>query len=192
MIHSHPNEITLLAIGPMTNLGLLFSLDPETPKLLKRLVLMCGIFTHRLNGMGPSGREWNALNDPLSTAIVYRAAVASHLSIGLEVTCKCKIASTECVSRFKQIGGPLSVVSAATEVWSKHVKEVTFHDPLAAAAIFKPEICTYADGRVDVETKSDYVPGMTLFTEKSPEKPHRIAVDVDAAKFFEHYFAVTK
>src|SRR5579862_4416202 len=116
MIHSHPNEVTLLAIGPMTNLGLLFSLDPDAAKLLKRLVLMCGIFTHRLNGMGPSNREWNALNDPFSTAITYRAAAPSHISIGLEVTCKCKMPSTECVDRFKKIGGPLSVVSAATEV----------------------------------------------------------------------------
>jgi purine nucleosidase len=191
IIHSHPHEITLLAIGPMTNLGLLFSLDPDVPKLLKSLVLMCGVFTHRLNGMGPSNREWNALNDPLSTAITYRAAVPSHLSIGLEVTCKCKMVSAECVDRFKQIGGPLGVVSAATEVWSKRGSHVTFHDPLAAAAIFKPEICQYADGRVDVETKSELAPGMTLFSEKSPEKPHRIAVDVNAEMFFEHYFAVT-
>ena len=191
MIHSHPNEITLLAIGPMTNLGLLFSLDPDVPKLLKSLVLMCGIFTHRLNGTGPSNREWNALNDPLATAITYRAAVASHISIGLEVTCKCKMPSGECVERFKTIGGPLSVVSAATEIWSKHGSHVTFHDPLAATTIFKPEICQYADGRVDVEIKSDFVPGMTLFNEKAPAKPHRIAVDVNPEMFFEHYFGIT-
>lgn len=39
-IRRHPGEITLLAIGPMTNVGLLFAYDPELPALLKRLVLM--------------------------------------------------------------------------------------------------------------------------------------------------------
>jgi purine nucleosidase len=190
-IRSRPGEITLLAIGPMTNIGLLFSVDPEIPSLLKELVLMCGIFTHRLNGMGPSGREWNALNDPLSTAITYRGAVKKHVSIGLEVTCKCTMPSTDCIEKFKQIGGPLSVVSAATEVWSKHGHRVTFHDPLAAAAIFKPDVCEWADGKVDVDVKSELVPGMTLFNDKAAEKPHRIAVDVNPELFFNHYFEVT-
>ncbi len=190
-IRSRPGEITLLAIGPMTNIGLLFAVDPEIPSLLKELVLMCGIFTHRLNGMGPSGREWNALNDPLSTAITYAGKVKKHVSIGLEVTCKCQLPSTDCVEKFKQIGGPLSVVSAATEVWSKHGHKVTFHDPLAATTIFKPEICTWADGKVDVDIKSELVPGMTLFNEKAAEKPHRIAVDVNPEMFFNHYFEVT-
>ena len=85
----------------------------------------------------------------------------------------------------------LSVVSAATEVWSKHGKHVTFHDPLAATTIFKPEICQYADGKVEVETKSDLVPGMTLFNENESGSPHRIAVDVNPEMFFEHYFGVT-
>src|SRR5947209_1296587 len=49
-IHARPGEITLLAVGPMTSLGILFAIDPEVPRLLKRLVLMCGVFTTRLAG----------------------------------------------------------------------------------------------------------------------------------------------
>jgi purine nucleosidase len=148
MIHDNPGKITLLAIGPMTNLGLLFTLDPETPKLLKRLVLMCGVFKNDVGCV----KEWNAICDPIASSIVYRAPVAGgHLSIGLDVTTKCKLPSDQCIARFKEIGGPLAVVSAMTEVWSKSGHAVTFHDPLASAVIFKPEICQYADGKMDVE-----------------------------------------
>src|SRR5579859_3158827 len=52
-IRAHPGEVTLLAIGPLTNVALLFALDAEIPRLLHSLVLMCGVFTNRLPGRGP-------------------------------------------------------------------------------------------------------------------------------------------
>jgi purine nucleosidase len=188
-IRSRPGEITLLAVGPMTNLGLLFQLDPEIPKLLKRLVLMCGVFTNRLAGVGPL--EWNALCDPVATAIVYRAAVADHLSIGLDVTCQCKMDCAETISKFRAIGGPLSVVAAATEVWSSHAPMVTFHDPLSGAVIFEPDLCSYELGQVDVELQSPRLEGLTHFNGGAEKKPHRVALGVNSQRFFEHYFGVT-
>lgn len=44
MIRKHPGEVTLLAIGPMTNVALLFAMDPEIPHLLKDLYMMLGAF----------------------------------------------------------------------------------------------------------------------------------------------------
>src|SRR6266508_535894 len=70
-IRQHPGEITLLTIGPLTNIGLLFKVDPEIPRLLKQIVLMCGVFTDLSPKYGPL--EWNAILDPHATAIVYRA-----------------------------------------------------------------------------------------------------------------------
>jgi purine nucleosidase len=188
-INSNPGKITLLAIGPMTNLGLLFTLDPEIPRKLKRLVLMCGVFTTRMPHVGPL--EWNALCDPIATSITYRAPAAGHTSIGLEVTCKCKLSSEDSIARFNKIGGPLAVVAEAAKVWASHREKVTYHDPLAAAVLFKPELCEYQDGKVDVELKSDRVAGMTHFSTKAEQKPHRIAVDVNPELFFDEYFSVT-
>jgi inosine-uridine nucleoside N-ribohydrolase len=56
-IRAHPGEVVLMPIGPMTNIGVLFALDPELPALLKALVLMCGQFQDAMRG------EWNAIND---------------------------------------------------------------------------------------------------------------------------------
>src|SRR6185503_1533470 len=101
-INARPGEITLLAIGPMTNLGILFSMDRDVASKLKRLVLMCGVFHGRLGS-----REWNALCDPIATAITYRAPAPELVSIGLDVTTRCKMPSRDCVDKFRSIGGPL-------------------------------------------------------------------------------------
>ena len=97
-IRSNPGDITLLAIGPMTNVALLFSIDPEIPKLLKSLVLMCGVFTNHLAGVGPV--EWNAICDPHAAAIVYSAPVRIHRSIGLDVTCQVVMDKAEVKEKF--------------------------------------------------------------------------------------------
>jgi len=185
-ISRRPGEITLLAIGPMTNLSILFSMDPEIPRKLKRLVLMCGVFSSTVGVT----HEWNALCDPIATSIVYRAPVAEHVSIGLDVTTKCQMPAEECVKRFKEIGGPLGVVSAATEVWAKQVSKVTFHDPLAAAVIFRPEICKYSAENIQIETQSTIVAGLTRPQSKPEQRPHRIAVSVDPEMFFNEYFSI--
>lgn len=188
-IRQRPGEITLLAIGPMTNMALLFAIDPEIPSLLKQLVLMCGVFT-AAGQRGPGGREYNAICDPIATAMTYRARPESHISIGLDVTTHCVMPADECRERFAQAGGALTIVADMAEVWFKDRAHITFHDPLAAAAIFEPDLCEYQDGLVAVETVSPDLQGLTAFTTKTDDKPHRIATKVDASRFLEHYFDI--
>lgn len=187
-IRRRPGEITLLAIGPLTNLGLLFAMDPEIPSLLHQLVLMCGVFTAR-NGHGPGAREWNALCDPIATARVFRARPPRFTSIGLEVTTRCRLPAEECRQRFQKAGGPLKIVAEMAEVWFQHAREITFHDPLAAVTLFEPDICGYEMGLVEVEYSSPRLAGLTYWNPSAEVKPHRIAVSVDPQRFFEHYFA---
>jgi purine nucleosidase len=189
-IRSRPGEITLLAIGPMTNLGLLFAADPAIPSLLKQLVLMCGVFTAG-NGHGPGAREWNALCDPVATAITYRARPPQFTSVGLEVTTKCVLEANECRRRFTEAGGPLGIVAEMAEVWFRHgARHITFHDPLAGAILFRPDLCDYAEGEVTVETTSLPLAGMTVFNSHVQDKPHRIATQARPDRFFEHYFEI--
>lgn len=187
VIRAHPKQITLLAVGPMTNVGLLFATDPEIPSLLKQLVLMCGVFTNQLPRVGP--KEWNAIGDPHATAIVYAAPVRPHLSVGLDVTVQCNMIADEVRKRFKT--PPLNVVLDYAEVWFHDRKVITFHDPLAGTLIFQPDICQYAEGKVDVELASPRLMGMTHWTPNAGEKPHKIAIHVDPTRFFDHYFGVT-
>lgn len=191
-IRSRPGEITLLAVGPMTNIGALFAADPELPSLLKRIVLMCGVFTAR-GGQGPGGREWNALVDPIATALTYKGGEGKLLSVGLDVTTLCKMPADECRQRFTAAGGALGIVGRMAEVWFRQAPHITFHDPLAATLLFEPDICTYAGGRINVVIEDGPLAGLTRWTlGKIPDqRPHTMAGTVNVARFFEHYFGVT-
>ena len=74
------------------------------------------------------------------------------------------------------------------EVWFERAGAITFHDPLAAAAIFDDAICGFERGRVEVELKSDHLAGATVWYPNDPKGHHEVATTVDAPKFFEHYF----
>ena len=185
-IRANPGEITLFAIGPMTNIGLLFATDPEIPALLKDLVLMCGKFYE-------AGGEWNAYNDPHATAITYgngrQARPPRHVSYGLDVTMKCTLSAADCRARFDGIP-VLAPVRDFAEVWFERAPHVTFHDPLAAACIFHPEICQYETGEVKISL-ADPTLGWTVFHKKEGG-PHTVAKTVDAPCFFETYFKTLK
>lgn len=186
-IHQRPGEITLLAIGPMTNLALLFNMDPDCVRLLKRVVLMCGVFHAPPPGWGHS--EWNARLDPHATQVVYQSRVAEHWSVGLDVTFACKRPSADTIAAFRSAGGPLEVVAAATDIWGKHAHNVIFHDPLTAALLFNPGLCKMEPGLVSVELASPRGAGITWF-DRAADGPHQIAISVDADAFFSEYFSV--
>ena len=186
-IRSHPGEVTLLAIGPMTNIALLFTLDPEIPRLLKGFCMMIGAFTQDI-GFAGLRHEWNALNDPHATAIVYKARPPVHRSVGLDVTLQVQMDAAEVRRRFQ--APRLRPVLDMAEVWFEQRPEGTFHDPLAALSIFDEQVCTYERGQVDVELASAQLAGMTYFA-KADGGPHEAAMTVDAGRFFAEYFGVT-
>lgn len=183
-IRENPGEVTLLAIGPMTNVGLLFAMDPELPSLLKRIVLMNGSFEHKLN---VGYNEWNSLNDPYATAVVYRAQAPVHRSIGLDVTMQVQMKASEVEARFTH--PLLQPVKDFASVWFSHADLMTFHDPLAAATIFDEGICGYTRGRVEIELASRQLMGVTHFV-PDENGPHEIATTVDRERFLDHYFSV--
>lgn len=180
-IRSHPGEVVLLGIGPMTNIALLFATYPDIPQLLKGLVLMCGQFA-------PSGREWNVLNDPYAAEIVYRAAVPIHRSIGLDVTMQVRMAASEFRQRCTH--PLLRPVLDFAEVWFERADMVTFHDPLAAATVFESALCTFSPGTVSVEIKDEAKTGQTYWQPGGVRARHEVALSVNAERFLEHYFHV--
>jgi purine nucleosidase len=185
-IRANPGEVTLLTIGPMTNTALLFKTDPEAACQLKALVMMGGVFTNQLPGVGPL--EWNVICDPHAAEIVYRTPVAVHRSVGLDVTRQVTMDAKEVRARFS--APLLQPVLAFAEVWFKSREVLTFHDPLAAATIFDQDICLFERGTVDVELASERLKGYTFFTPGGVEGPHEVALAVNRARFFEHYFSV--
>jgi len=187
-IRANPGEVTLLAVGPLTNVALLFAVDPEIPHLLKELVIMGGIFAYSYID-NPCLTEWNARCDPYATSIVYGAPVKNMVSVGLDVTQQVILQKEEIIDLFTT--DMLKVVLAFSGILEGTREVIAFHDPLAAAMIFEKDLCTFERGNVEVETDSTPLEGLTSFTvdEKGNDE---IAVAVDRERYFKHYFDICK
>ena len=184
---SRPTRPSCLTIGPLTNVGLLFSVDPGIPSLLKGLVMMCGRFLDPPpKGYGPV--EWNAVIDAHASTIVYRAPVRLHRSIGLDVTSQVTMTRDEFRLAFGDV--PLFVpVLEWAEIWFRDWPGTTFHDPLAAATIFESTVCGFTRGNVEIELADQQSLGFTRWTEDAAAL-HEVAFEVNPAAFFSHYKSI--
>jgi purine nucleosidase len=172
----------------MTNVALLFSIDDEIPSLLKNLVLMCGAFTYRYRGETCLS-EWNARCDPYATSIVYNAPVKNIVSVGLDVTTQVVLEKDEIIKNFDS--GLLKTVFDFSGIDDGSRKSITFHDPLAAAMIFRKDLCGFKRGNVEIELQSARLEGLTYWTADENGK-NEVAFSVDRDAYFKHYFEVTK
>lgn len=184
-IRKHPHEVTLLTIGPLTNIALLFATDPEIPELLGQLVMMCGVFTEHLP-RSTTRAEWNARLDPHATSIVYRAKPPVHRSLGLDVTTHVTLDRPAVTARFDT--PLLRPVLDFAAVWFEERELLTFHDPLAAVSIFDPSVVEYTRGAVTVDVTHPELAGRTLW--QPGDGYHEVALAVDADRFFTSYFSV--
>ncbi len=181
VIVENPGQITLLAVGPLTNVALLFTIYPETVGLIKQLVIMGGQF----ESMGKAG-EWNIRCDQHAAKIVFQSGVECFKMVGLDVTLQVQMQKEEVVQ--KCTGPVLPLVARFANAWFERRPVVTFHDPLAAAALFNDQ-CTYKQGRASVIL--DDPRGGTPW-EDDPHGPHLYANTVNVEGFWQEYFSVTQ
>lgn len=183
-IHENLNEVVLLTIGPLSNLGLLFALEPEIASACRGVVSMGGKFFPA----GERHREWNIAVDRTAAGIVLQTRRPSHRFVGLDVTRQVVWTEDEYRGFERRVQGKLKPALEKCSAWWLPIKHrMTFHDPLAAAVIFEPELCKWKAGRVGVEARN----GMVTFTEYEGG-PDLVASEVDAEAFFKHYLSVLK
>lgn len=181
-IRANPCEITLLAVGALTNVALLFKTDPEIPSLLKRLVIMGAHFGFE----DERTSEWNMKCDRHAAKIVFDNAPEDFLIVSADVTRKISMSKEE---HEKYLDIPLlKPVFAFAQNWYTYSNNIFYHDPLAAALIFKPDLCTYVRGKATVENVEN---GPVLNSFEPCENGGAVitrTVDVDA--FLKHYYSV--
>ena len=184
-IRSHPGEVILLTVGPLTNAGLLFSEYPDVANLLAGLVMMGGNFDE--TGSQAGRIEWNVACDPLASEIVYKTKVRLHRSLGLNVTQQV-VMPAETVRETFTVPLLRPVLDMA-EIWfAGFYPSITFHDPLAAATIFQSDLCTYQQGMVKIANVDQR--GKTIWQPNGPEAPHEVAATVDVDRYFDHFLQV--
>jgi purine nucleosidase len=206
-IRSRPGEVTLLSIGPVTNIAALFASDPQIPTLLRRHVLMGGAYTSETS-------ETNIRCDPHAAALAFAADTPAVYCVGLDVTKRCRMSAPECRKLFgvgvSDRGGAarpvadvgvracrrvpldsgrrgIALLGEMLELFLEDRSEVTFNDPLAAASIFESNLIESEAGRVEVECER----ALTHFQSGASPMRHHVAVDVNPSAFFKHYIEVT-
>jgi len=140
-----PGEVTLVAIGPLVNLGDLLTRYPELESKIKRIVIMGGAVYVGYNNQPPAGPEWNIKCDPLAARAVFGSGVPIVMA-GLEVTTMMQL-DDERQRHVYAYGTPCTdALAALTALWGGKVP--TLFDPVAAA---------YACGHVFADTSQVHV-----------------------------------
>ncbi len=180
-IKENPGGITLLAIGNMTNIAVLFREHPDTPSLLKGFYVMNGYF-----GTAPLPEplyNWNAWADPLASKLAFEAHVPVHRAVPLEVTDMLTVEAEYAHSLLKKDSRLMNSVFDFGSAWLENQGKLTLHDPLAAVCIFHPDICTFERGTVRVECELESDMGGTAFTANENGNVE-IARTVDRERFY--------
>ncbi|HYH32529.1 MAG TPA: nucleoside hydrolase [Pseudonocardia sp.] len=191
-----PGEITLVAIGPLTNVATALLLAPELATAVREIVIMGGVFLGHTNRTGMPG-EFNIWVDPDAAAVVL-ASGAPLRFVGLDVTRQVRL-TREHAGRMAAEGRPFGTFAGkATEAWIDFLEDrnpgdesehgsCALHDPLAMAVVTQPDLVTWREAHVDVETAGDITRGITvadlLTTADPPAANCRIATAVDVAAF---------
>lgn len=188
---AEPNELTLFAIGPLTNVALAIRKEPKFAGAVKELVIMGGAIRSGGN-MSPLA-EFNIYEDPHAAHIVFNSGIPMTL-IPLDVTYKCLLTSAD-VERLNKIGSPISkfirdVTADYMEFYLKYegFAGCALHDPLTVAAIIAPELLSIEEHYVDVDISGGVSTGKTYADfMKVAKKPAnmKVALDVRGREFVE-------
>ncbi len=181
---ARPGEITLLTVGPVTNVGDALELDPDVLRNAKRVVSMYGSIRSGYNG-GEAQREWNVLADAASSKIfdgAVQAGGADVVYIPLDVTDHVRLDADRRLHLHMR-GTPLTdAVTSLYSLWRNEERDQTtprLFDAVAVGYLLWPDLFGLEHGRVTVDEQS-----MTLF-EPGAEPSSAVALEIDDAKFIQ-------
>jgi len=192
-VRQYPHEVTIYEGGPMTNLALAISIDPEFPVLAKELVFMGG-------GLSPQSdnpeftntprHEFNFWFDPEAAHVVLRAPWKKITCTPVDISVKTKL-TPEMIAQIKAAGTPLALYVA--KYFQPGPGNDYMWDELAAEAWLDPTIITQKETRymdVDIDHGAAYGNTLTWTDHDKPAiklQPVEIQLDLDQAKLYKMF-----
>ena len=159
IVNANPGEITILCIGPVTNLALALLKEPSLRKKIKNVVSMAG--TIHYPGNATPSSEYNVFCDPEAFDILLRSGIDLTI-VPLDVTYKCLFTKAH-IERLKGAREDIrTFIDRATAFYMdfhleyQGIEGCAINDPLAAAILLKPELVTMRDYYVDIELHGDF------------------------------------
>jgi len=211
IVNANPGEISIVAVGPLTNVALALRDDPDLAGKLRSIVIMGGSLS---GGNVTPAAEFNLYVDPEAARVVFDAGVPLTM-VGLDVTRKVlftdeRLKALEVAKNPSGIAAA-KIMAATLEHLNRgpHPMIEAMHDPLTVANLIDPGILTLKDYYVEVETEGEFTAGETmgwaygpargsapmalagkhdgstvLATDETFKANAKVAVEVDADRFF--------
>jgi inosine-uridine nucleoside N-ribohydrolase len=195
LVDASPGEITVVAIGPLTNLASAMLLDPDWSSKVARLVVMGGAFD-----LPNVLQELNASYDPEATQMVFSSAAPLDV-VPLDVTLQTFLRLTD-VDRLDAAGTALAgYLGTTVRPWVAWLAErfgrdgCPLHDPLALATLLDPDVVSFRTACVGAELRGGLTRGRTVAWDPTDDellsagldlpdvRPARIAAGVDNDRF---------
>jgi purine nucleosidase/pyrimidine-specific ribonucleoside hydrolase len=177
-VRQFPGQVTLVPIGALTNVAVAIAKDRSTMSNLESITLMGGVYLR-------PGAEWNIKCDPEAAAIVFNSGIPIR-GVGLDVTMKCKMNDAD-LERIRDAGKPhTALLWRLIEAWQAGQKNKypTLHDPLAVAAVYKPDLISWQKKVAKVETAGAHTRAFTVIADPPKEGTNtEIAADVKNEEF---------
>lgn len=216
IVRENPGEITIIGIGPLTNVAMALRQEPEMANKVRGIVLMGGSLS---GGNVTPGAEFNFYVDPEAASLVFDSGIPITM-VGLDVTRK--VTLTENYVRSLEAGH--GKVSQAAAKIARNIEDLyqkqrrasgqppisnggpNMHDPLAVSSLIRPDILTFEDYHIEIETSGDLTAGESVGWKHGPlwysapldathsgtqpaNRPFafnaRVATGVDPKKFFD-------
>jgi purine nucleosidase len=212
MVHAAPHEITLVPVGPLTNIALAVLKDPSIAPLVKEVVLMGGSTS---GGNVNASAEANIYNDPEAAQIVFQAGWPLTM-VGLDVGDK-TLFSKQYLDQLSQAHGPINdfiyavgkyLIDLSAQFGSQGTQ---MYDPLAVGVAIDATLVRSLKMHVDVETRGDFTRGETVANRRGAVERNvlhgdhymieavdkvtpnaKVCVDVDADRFLQFFVSRIK
>jgi purine nucleosidase len=180
-IRKYPGEITLIAIGPLMNVGAAIDKDVATFRKLKRVVLMGGSVRRGYGDLGytpavPPMPEWNILNDVVSAQKLFTSGVPLYV-MPLDST-QLKLDEVKRAFLFSQGTRVTDQLAVLYHLWGQETP--TLFDPMTLVFVLRPELCPVQGMHIRVDEK-----GVTR--EEPGAVNAQVCLNSNAEDFFRFY-----
>ena len=181
-----PGEITLICLGPLTNLAIALNVEPALPKLLKRVVIMGGAFWTPGNIKPHRHAEFNIYVDPEAAQQVVAAGFTELYAVGLDVTHEAPVSPQVWEHVLGSDSAPASIIQALYKSRIENPESGTayIHDAMAVAAALDPSFIQWEHCHIEIPL-DDVHRGQTRIV---PGDAVRVSKDVDVLTFMDRFY----
>ncbi len=179
-IERRPGEITLVAIGPLTNVAALVKEHPEAAKKIKRIALMGGSIARGYEPGSKPAAEYNILSDSLAAQVVFSSGLPI-LMVPLDASAMLELDAAARRRVFTHLSALTDALTLLYHLWN-HETPILF-DPMAVAMVIDPTLCEAKQLAVEVDSA-----GYTRVAEgQAPNAT--VAVSAHVERFLEFYLS---